>query len=407
MEMGIEGSIPPHLNGIGDKLTTPWLEQILTEGAKDRPYMLTKMPKFGKENIGHLAAAFAAVDRQEALADVPLDKDAKKIGHRLVGAKGFSCIKCHTFGRHKATGVQSIDMTIMTKRLRRDWFRRYVRDPQAYRPGTRMPSAWPTKGKSYLPDLLDGDSDRQIAAVWRYLEGGTSALTPSGLTTGSKELIPIDEVLIYRNFIQGAGSRAIGVGSPEGLHFAFDANELRLALLWKGAFMNAARHWTGRGQGYEPPAGDQVKATVTGLPLATLASADASWPARNAAAENGDRFLGYRLLGEYRSPELMYQVNGLRLSDLIVPKPSPTITSLSRTLKISGDVPENTYFRIAVGSVSAHDSIANRFEVADGLAVQLAPDTTFLLRESNGVAELLLPLSSSESTQTLQFEYIW
>ena len=54
-----------------------------------------------------------------AKLDVKADRNTKKEGWQLVGTKGFSCIKCHTFGKFKATGVQSIDMSIMHKRLTR------------------------------------------------------------------------------------------------------------------------------------------------------------------------------------------------------------------------------------------------------------------------------------------------
>ena len=46
-EMGDEGRVPPPLDGVGDKLQEGWLRHVLAEGAKDRPYMLTRMPKFG------------------------------------------------------------------------------------------------------------------------------------------------------------------------------------------------------------------------------------------------------------------------------------------------------------------------------------------------------------------------
>ena len=48
-EMGDEGRIPPLLTGVGGKLTEAWLKHVLADGAKDRPYMLTRMPKFGRE----------------------------------------------------------------------------------------------------------------------------------------------------------------------------------------------------------------------------------------------------------------------------------------------------------------------------------------------------------------------
>ncbi len=45
-EMGNEARLPPPLTGVGDKLKPAVIEQIVAEGAKDRPYMLTRMPAF-------------------------------------------------------------------------------------------------------------------------------------------------------------------------------------------------------------------------------------------------------------------------------------------------------------------------------------------------------------------------
>ena len=65
-------------------------------------------------------------------------------------------------------------MTLMTQRLNHDWFRRYVADPQKFRPGTRMPAAW-YNGQSPLPQILGGPADNQIDAIWRYLADGSDA----------------------------------------------------------------------------------------------------------------------------------------------------------------------------------------------------------------------------------------
>src|SRR5262249_31752399 len=46
-EMGDEGRVPPSLTGVGAKLTANWLKTLFDQGGKDRPYMLTRMPKFG------------------------------------------------------------------------------------------------------------------------------------------------------------------------------------------------------------------------------------------------------------------------------------------------------------------------------------------------------------------------
>ena len=51
---------------------------------------------------------------------------------------------------------------------------------------------------------------------------------------------------------------AIGVGYPEEVNLAFDAELCRLALIWQENFIDASRHWTGRGQGFEAPLGENL-----------------------------------------------------------------------------------------------------------------------------------------------------
>ena len=179
---GDEVRIPPPIDGVGAKFKEDWLLNILSSGANDRPYMLTRMPGFGAANAGEMAKLFAAIDHVEPLASEPLDPiEAKRVGRQLVGDKGFACTTCHNFGRYEAPRIRAMDLVGVTERLREDWFRRYLRDPQVYRPGTQMPSAWPATGVSMFDDLLDGDSDKQIHAMWEYLSDGELAKTPSGL----------------------------------------------------------------------------------------------------------------------------------------------------------------------------------------------------------------------------------
>ena len=392
-EMGDEGRIPPKLDGVGAKLTSVWLERILNVGAKDRPYMLTRMPAFGKENVGHLAGIFEKTDHVDPLPKIALDKSAKKLGQQMVGSKGFSCIKCHTFGKYKATGVQSIDMTIMAKRLREDWFRAYVRNPLLYRRDTRMPSAWPAFGKSLLPEILDGDSDKQIQAVWNYLKDGPRARPPAGLVTNSMELFATDEAVIYRNFIEGAGSRAIGVGYPEALNLAFDANEIHLALVWKGAFIDAKRHWTGRGQGYQPPAGSSVMEMEKGPTIARLVNKDASWPS-GTIRENPDyRFRGYRLTVDQR-PTFIYTLGNVRVEEFYEPIEKDTTATFMKKVVVKGAGEKDTYYRLASADRITEEG-DGWYQIGDRYRTKLSipADARLITRESGGKTELLLQLA--------------
>ena len=401
-EMGDEGRLPPTLDHVGEKLKPKWLTTVLTQGAQDRPYMKTRMPQFQAPEVEALGNLFAKLDHVEGLPEIPLTrKESRKAGWKMVGNKGFSCIKCHTFGKYNATGIQAISMTTMNKRLQEDWFRRYVRNPQIYRRGTRMPSAWPTEGESLLPEILAGNSDRQIQAVWNYLADGDRARVPFGLVTNSMELVPTDKAIIYRNFIQGAGPRAIGVGFPEQVSLAFDAEGCRLALIWQGSFIDAKRHWTGRGQGFEPPAGGNLITFADGPEFALLASKDATWPSESELA-----FRGYRLSDDNR-PTFFYQLKNLSIQDTPNAMEDEKSVGLTRTFKIqsNGSTP-GIWHRAAVGQkIEANND--HQFLVDDTLQIKFPTSTQPRIRNQQGKQELLLYIPLTDQDATFTQTYTW
>ncbi len=99
-------------------------------------------------------------------------------------------------------------MTVMTQRLRRDWFHHYLIDPQVYRPGTRMPVAWP-QGRVCCPrsSKEHEPADRGDLAIPGRRQASRRA--PYGLGREPIPLVADREPLIYRSFIQGAGPRGI------------------------------------------------------------------------------------------------------------------------------------------------------------------------------------------------------
>lgn len=405
-EMGDEGRVPPHLDGIGDKLKTTWLTEVLNKGAKDRPYMATRMPKFGAKNVGQLIELFGNHDRKTEVAEVEFDKPLHRVAadaRLMVGDQALSCIKCHYFGTHKATGIQSLDMTTMTKRLRRDWFHRYLLNPSAYRPGTRMPSAWPN-GKSVVPHILHGNSAQQIEAIWLYLLDGTKARVPSGLLVKAIELKPEDRPIVYRNFIEGLSPRGIAVGYPERAHIAWDAEQMNLRLIWHGAFIDASKHWVGRGPGFQTPLGDHVMQLAAGQPLAVLDDNKQPWPKEPARA-NGFSFNGYRL-NKAGQPTFDYEWNGVEVADFIEPIAAEPDASLRRTLTLTAPQPvAHLYARIAAAT-----SIQ---ETQDAWLIDDAIRLTFdgvepIVRQADGRAELLVPITTNASnTATVRYNISW
>jgi mono/diheme cytochrome c family protein len=178
-DLGDEGRFPPHLNRVGEKLRPNWLGAVLTNGGAVRPYLAVRMPQFGAANVGSLASDFVAADSRTLVPEAAPAGDAT-IGAQLVGLRGYSCVNCHSFGPHPSLGISVMDLTRMAERLNWGWFRRYLEDPVALRPGTRMPSFWP-EGKATVTSVLGGDTGPQIAAIWAYLSLGKEAPPPPGL----------------------------------------------------------------------------------------------------------------------------------------------------------------------------------------------------------------------------------
>lgn len=354
-EMGDEGRLPPPLTGVGDKLQPVYIDQVLDRGADERPYMLVNMPAFGKANVAGLQEALMKADQVSGAEAAELEQTPAKVkaaGRKLVGSKGLSCVKCHVFGKESTPGIQAIDMQRMTNRLRKDWFHRYLVSPDTYRPGTRMPASF-KDGKSVVPDVLGGHPASQVEAMWTYLLDGDKARKPEGVGRKPIELVADERPVIYRNFISGLSPRAIAVGYPEHANLAWDAEAMTLAQIWKGSFIDASKHWQGRGPGDQGPLGDEVVTLEETVPIAILQSADSVWPAQSAR-EMGYRFRGYHLDAAGR-PTFQYSFAGIEIVDapIAVVHDEDTVR-YKRTIRVSAidrgeDATGSLVFRAAAG----------------------------------------------------------
>lgn len=408
-EIGDEGRIPPKLDGVGAKLTDAYLKQVLDRGAKDRPYMRTAMPRFGGGNIGKLTAALQELDTpiadKLAVVEGP-EYRTKSDGRALIGTKGFGCVKCHQFNKQKAEGIQGIDMTLITKRVRPEWFVKYVLNPQSLRLGTRMPTVFVNR-KSPFPETLGGSPDAQIAAMWMFLADGDKAAIPFGVGGQPIELVADKEAIIYRNFLEGVGPRAIGVGYPEKANLAFDANGLRIASLWHGAFVDAAKHWTGRGQGFQGPLGDDVIQLPTGVGFARLETTQEPWPTKTAR-ELDQRFRGYRL-GENRRPTFLYDVDDVQVEDAFTPVKAGKRATLKRSITLkAATVKESQLWFRAVAAKQITSAADGWYEV-DGLwRVRVrAGSAEPTIRPGPQGQELLVPVSFVDGKATIEEEFVW
>lgn len=296
--IGDSGRLPPPLTGIGRKLRPAWLERVLEgdKASRARPYLRTTMPKY-PAHAKALAVWLAKIDAKPdavPLVERPGDLEA---GRKLLGiVGGTNCITCHTWGEQRSLGIQALDLSTLDERLRPEWFRSYLLDPAAYRPGTLMPPLWPG-GRATVKDVLGGDAGRQIAAIWSFIGKGEGL--PEGFpdrASGLYELVPTDRPILQRTFFEGVGTKAILVGFPGGINLAYDGGGARPAMVWKGAFFDAYQTWYSRQAPFEKPLGESV----------------ASVP--ETGAETGRRFRGYRL-DEAGNPVFLFRDGDREVSE--------------------------------------------------------------------------------------------
>jgi azurin len=266
-----------------------------------------------------------------------------------------------------------------------------------------------TKGKHALRvEYFDKSGQTSLALSWngggiknQALSVGAGPQKSKG--GGSKVIMlepPEGEAIIYRNFIEGVSARAITVGYPEGVHLAFDASTMHPALMWRGDFMNAGRHWSGRGQGNQPPAGDEVVKLPQFHQFGSLADAKEVWPdapSRKANEVNKSplSFKGYRLNAQ-RYPTFMYTFAGAKIDDF--PAPIANATGFTRVVTIKG-AGEKIFFRPAWGNI---EKTAKGYSVDGNVDLQVS-GAEVTIRPHGKVQELLIAIPPGDSEITLTY----
>ena len=389
--LGEQGRLPPSLSGVGAKLKRDWLRDVIVNGASARPYLNTRMPKFGAAAAEPLADGLKQMDTLPPAEFTRVGKDDKphEVGRELAGNKALNCIACHTFRGKSASPIRALDLMTMTERLEEDWFHHYLALPQRFSPLTIMPAFWPD-GKSPLPEVLGGDPGRQRDALWQYLARGPEAREPQGFVLEPLIVSVTNEAIMIRRAFPGIGKRGIGVGYPGGINLSFDAGQMRLGSIWSGGFIEASSLWRGQGSGQARILGKDTTTFPPGPAFAVLASPDASWPALDPTPRPSPHsFTGYALDAQ-RRPTLRYSVEGFPVEDFFIERrDNAGGVFLERILKFPAPPPAGMHFRVAADKIIEPRG-ANEFAVGQNLRVRLpfAP----LLRQAGESQEILLPV---------------
>ncbi len=371
MNLGDDGRIPPPLTLMGAKLKPTWMKKVLFDGESVRHYMVTRMPQYGSANLQHLPDLFRRLDvltgpqmiipnagsRNES--ERQLEKLIRAAGRELLGDKGANCVACHPFNGKAANVNQGIDLLTSFERLQPEWFHRYLRNPGAFRPRTVMPTAWPD-GVAAFNTILEGNTDRQLEAIWYYLSLGTSAADPSGVRAVSTKIQVNDHAIVHRGRSRIAGFRGIAVGLPEKLSYAFNAETGTLSAIWQGDFIGV--NWSGQGSGDFNSANEPI-ALPQDVSFVPLADENTTWPLLPTMTKEAPtnpnplypKNVGYQFRGYFQDklsiPTFQYRSGTIEIEDRSVAEGTEEQQRLKRVLQFQSPTPQIVWFRALVGAI--------------------------------------------------------
>ncbi|MBT5020717.1 MAG: c-type cytochrome [Planctomicrobium sp.] len=265
VDIGDEGRLPPQLTYVGKKLTPGWFSKVLDGKGDIRPHMTIRMPVFPKTQVNELPKQLALVDKVNSASEADVFGELAKLANPGRKLLNTGCIQCHPLRGESLASVVGTDLDGVHERVRPAWFKEFLHNPIALKQRTRMPTFFPNGVSSNL-DLLDGNVESQIAAIWTYLKENQKYPLPEKITEARSknfELVPTDKPIVLRTFMKEAGLHAIAVGFPEKVNFAFDSENCRLVEAWKGRFLDAHGTWYNRFTPLEEPLGtDRVPMTI-------------------------------------------------------------------------------------------------------------------------------------------------
>ncbi len=218
-----------------------------------------------------------------------------------------------------------------------------------------------------------------------------------------------DRVLAQRSFVPYEPRKrlyAINVGTPAGVHFAYDFETGAILRVWRGAFLDTAEMWVNRG---EPqlgkPAGPAL--TLNAKPNVALIEFGlaSDWPNEPEALWSSQ---GYTLESD-GLPVFLNQLSKLNLRDRIAPTADGR--GLTRTLEAKGELASwSTWFLLADATkITAQPDgrgwiIGDREWYLDWPANSpVAP----VVRTHNGRQQLAVPLTRATLETPITYTLVW
>jgi len=211
-----------------------------------------------------------------------------------------------------------------------------------------------------------------------------------------------DEAIVQRSFLRHHGeirTHCISVGTPEGIHYAYDMNLGSLLSVWSGDdFFDATQMWSARGQEQFGRTGLFTMPMYGYSEFALLKDSSTLWVSKNEHT----KFIAYNFDSNGR-PIFTNTIEGTTITNEL----SPVVKNRGINRSITTDGSKELFHKINEGEsikllddgtyVINNDSYFVEFSNEDSLKP--------FIRKSNGKDELLVKVPSGK--QTINYTIIW
>lgn len=163
---------PPYLYKQGARTKSSWLYNFLDNVTTIRPNIKIRMPSYALSHEEKLKIinGFNAESNQEFLTNPADDTAALTAEENIVANKMLKeliCTTCHTQGFNKDI-PKAPDLKLSLKRLRRDWIKDWIKQPQEYLPYTSMPNFFENGNLAPVP-YLNKNVDQQLEIFTKWI----------------------------------------------------------------------------------------------------------------------------------------------------------------------------------------------------------------------------------------------
>jgi cytochrome c551/c552 len=267
----------PRLSNALSKFERSYVVSTVRDGAVPLrgPRYSYRMPSFGTD-AETIVQALAEEDGDlpsgpQASSEGDVDPTLASVGPGLIGFEGYSCVSCHVWNGKRMSeadpGAVGPELTSTTRRIRRDWFDRWMDDPARVHPGTPMPQIFKRGQPATLKSILEGDPAKQKEALWAYFALGKDAPAPKPLQPLEVH-VPADGPLVAEipvTLPDQTVVESIAILFPSRDLVVYDVESLSLRNVYLGATL--LRRERGRVRSYVvvgTPIGPDLKAPAAG-----------------------------------------------------------------------------------------------------------------------------------------------